>query len=211
MKIKASSNINNVATEMKDNIDIVKQMIDYLEFAISETLPNAWIGDDATSFAKKYNESITGNNCRDTNSNPRIKFSNISGSISGTKATIKVTLDIYSTNWEMLATSSNNNNARNICIVSSNKFSSGKCISNSVEIKSKSGKWNSNQHVLSGKTVTLTVNNVDDYNNLAFRVYSPGKGVNANPTCTHSSGYNCKTSTGSPFIFQSDYFFKVNK
>ena len=160
---------------------------------------------------KKYNESITGNNCRDTNSNPRIKFSNISGSISGTKATIKVTLDIYSTNWEMLATSSNNNNARNICIVSSNKFSSGKCISNSVEIKSKSGKWNSNQHVLSGKTVTLTVNNVDDYNNLAFRVYSPGKGVNANPTCTHSSGYNCKTSTGSPFIFQSDYFFKVNK
>ena len=58
MKIKASSDINNVATQMKDNIDIIGQMIDYLEFAISDTLPNTWIGDDATSFAKKYNESI---------------------------------------------------------------------------------------------------------------------------------------------------------
>lgn len=160
---------------------------------------------------KKYNEEITGNNCRNTNSNPRVIFSNINGTINGTTATISVTLDIYSTSWEMLATSSDNDNARYICVTNSNKFSSGKCISNSVEIKSKSSKWSANSHVLNGKKVTLTIKNVDDYSNLAFKIYSPGKGVNANPTCTHSSGSNCKTSTGSPFVFQSSYFFKVNK
>lgn len=159
---------------------------------------------------KRYNETITKNNCRDTSSNPRVLFSNISGTISGTSANISVTLDIYSTSWEMLATSSNNDNARYICVTNSNKFSSGKCVSNSVQIKSKSSKWSANSHVLDGKKVTLTINNVDDYSNLAFKIYSPGKGENANPTCTHSSGYNCKTSTGSPFIFQSAYIFKIN-
>lgn len=34
VKIKISSNINNIPTQMKDNIDIIKQMVDYLEFAI---------------------------------------------------------------------------------------------------------------------------------------------------------------------------------
>lgn len=159
---------------------------------------------------KKYNESITKNNCRDTNNNPRVEFSNISGSVSGTTATIKVSLNIYSTSWEMLGTSSNSGNARSICISDGNKFSTSKCVSNSVEIKSKSATWKSNSHVLNNKTITLTVNNVNKYDKLAFKIYSPGKGVNANPTCTHSSGYNCKTSTGSPFIFQSAYLFEVN-
>lgn len=159
---------------------------------------------------KKYNESITKNNCRDTNNNPRVEFSKISGSVSGTTATIKVTLNIYSTSWEMLATSSNSSNARSICVTNGNKFSTSKCVSNSVSIKSKSSTWNSYSHVLNNKTVTLTVNNINKYDKLAFKIYSPGKGVNANPTCTHSSGYNCKTSTGSPFIFQSAYFFEVN-
>lgn len=159
---------------------------------------------------KKYNESITKNNCRNTNSNPRVEFSNISASISGTTATIKVTLNIYSTSWEMLGTSSNSNNARSICITNGNKFSTSKCISNLVQIKSKSSTWKSYSHVLTNKTVTLTVNNINKYDKLAFKIYSPGKGVNANPTCTHSSGYNCKTSTGSPFIFQSAYLLKVS-
>lgn len=159
---------------------------------------------------KKYNESITKNNCRNTNSNPRVEFSNISASISGTTATIKVTLNIYSTSWEMLGTSSNSNNARSICITNGNKFSTSKCISNLVQIKSKSSTWKSYSHVLTNKTVTLTVNNINKYDKLAFKIYSPGKGVNANPTCTHSSGYNCKTSSGSPFIFQSAYLLKVS-
>ena len=158
---------------------------------------------------KKYNEEIKGNNCRDTSNNPRIILSNIKASLSGKKATINVTLDIYSTSWEMLATSSNSNNARKICVADSDKFSASDCVSNSVEIKSKSSTWNSYSHVLDSKTVTLTISDVSKYSKLSLIVYSPGHGVKHNPTCTHSSGYNCVSSTGAPFIFQSAYLFEV--
>lgn len=160
---------------------------------------------------KYYTDSITSSNCRDVNSNPRVTFKNINGSISGTTAKISVTLDIYSTSWEMLATSSNDNNKRVICVTNGNTFSNSTCVSNSVEIKSKSSTWKSNTQVLRDKEVTMTVDNVNNYSNLAFKIYSPGHGVNAKPTCTHTSGASCNTSTGSPFIFQSAYFFKVNK
>ena len=158
---------------------------------------------------KRYNEEITGNNCRETNKNPRIIFSNIKALLNGKKATIEVTLNIYSTSWEMLSTSSDKKNARYICVADRNKFSTSDCVSNSVEIKSKSSTWKSYSHVLDNKPVKLTISDVSKYSKLSLIVYSPGHGVKHNPTCTHSSGYNCKSNTGTPFIFQSAYLFEV--